>query len=88
MYQYYVDPSIRGGILRLLGILSDRYKEANEFSTERLKKLSKLYTQYIHEALNDPNKMERSLVGGCLTGLEYFLNEYSHLIPFKAKKFR
>ena len=80
-----VKANVRGGIMRLLGILSNRYSNGKYFSDKRLTLLSKLYTKYISEALNEPSKMQRGLIAGCLTGLEYFLNEYCDRIPLKPK---
>ena len=72
-------PSVRGGILRLLGILSNRF--ASKFERSALQKLAKLYTKHINEALQRPDAVQPQLVGGSLTGLEYFLEEHCDLIP-------
>ena len=75
--------TVRGGILRLLGILTYKYK--NHFNRNQIVKLSKMYTKHIAEGLAKANKMERQLVAGCLTGLEYFLNDNSDTIPLKGR---
>ncbi|ETO32809.1 hypothetical protein RFI_04305 [Reticulomyxa filosa] len=81
---------VRGSIVRLLGILSDRYP--SKFSEMHLKKLAALYTKNIDDAVKNPNSMNRQVYPisiffpqWCLTGLEYFLNEHSSFIPLAPK---
>ena len=76
--------TVRGGILRLLGILSNRYPM--KFTRIHLDKLAKAYTKYIGDSLKNPSSIQPGLIAGCLTGLQYFLNEHCDFIPLTPNK--
>ena len=79
-----VGQSVRGGILRLLGILSSQYP--TKIHRNLLQRLAKRYTKWLADSLDKVNgdKVRPALIAGCLTGIEYLLIEHCDLIPLKS----
>eukprot|EP01083_Nonionella_stella_P007613 21942_1 len=67
--------TVRGGILHLLGILRNQYP--SKFSPNQLTKLSKELMKPIKVDLSNNAAVtgRNALISGCLSGLQYFLNE-------------
>ena len=80
-----VGPSVRGGVLRSLGILSNRYP--HRFDRNFLTRLSKRYTKWLNDAMDKikGDQVKPPLIAGSLTGIEYLLNEHSDLIPVQSQ---
>ena len=73
---------VRGMMLATLGLLGDLHG----LDKAQAAKLASLYMNILHQEMQSAAKPEPKLVEGIFSGLKYFLNEHSELVPVNAKK--